>query len=85
MQRERGGWWWLWGRAKALAHLDLSLNRIGAEGAGRLAGMQVESKSLAHLDLSSNGIGAEEMGRLAVVLGSTKSVCGRWCSKPYTA
>eukprot|EP00961_Rhodomonas_salina_P185406 2503259-Rhodomonas_salina.1 len=40
----------------ALAHLDLSLNQIGAVGAGRLSGMLEVCKALGHLDLSHNKI-----------------------------
>eukprot|EP00961_Rhodomonas_salina_P152837 2056960-Rhodomonas_salina.4 len=47
------------GECKALAHLDLSRNRIDAEGAGRVAVSLVGSQALAHLDLSDNRIGAE--------------------------
>ena len=56
------------GECKALAHLDLSFNLIGVEGAGRLAGVLGGCKALAHLDLSGNQIGDEGQGRLAGVL-----------------
>eukprot|EP00961_Rhodomonas_salina_P169520 2284079-Rhodomonas_salina.1 len=49
---------------KALAHLDLSSNELGAEGAGRLAEVLKGCKALAHLGLRYNQIGAEGAGRL---------------------
>eukprot|EP00961_Rhodomonas_salina_P106094 1428960-Rhodomonas_salina.1 len=48
-----------------LAHLDLSFNQIGDEGAGRRAEVLGECKALAHLDLRGNQIGDEGAGRLA--------------------
>ncbi len=51
------------GECKALAHLDLSSNEIGDEGAGRLAGVLGLCKALAHLDLSYNEIWEEGAGR----------------------
>ena len=38
-------------QCNALSHLDLSKNRIWAEGAGRLAGALGECKALSHLNL----------------------------------
>eukprot|EP00961_Rhodomonas_salina_P171746 2316076-Rhodomonas_salina.1 len=64
------------GECKALAHLDLSGNEIGAEGAGVLAGVLGECKALNHLFASENGIGDEGMRRLAGVLGAR-----RWLSR----
>ena len=58
----------------SLAHLDLSCNSIGAEGAGRLAEVLGKCRSLAHLNLSFNSIGAEGAGRLAGVLGECGSL-----------
>ena len=55
------------GQCRSLAHLDLSDNRIGARGAGRLAKLLGQCGSLAHLNLSCNSIGAEGAGRLAEV------------------
>ena len=57
-----------------LAHLDLRWNKIGAEGAGRLAAVLGQCASLAHLDLHGNEIGAEGAGRLAEVLGKCASI-----------
>ena len=51
----------------SLAHLDLSVNEIGDEGAGRLAAVLGQCASLAHLDLGGNGIGSEGAERLAAV------------------
>ena len=51
----------LW-QCKTLSHLDLSSNKIRAEGAGRLAGALGECKALSHLDLRGNVIGAEGAG-----------------------
>eukprot|EP00961_Rhodomonas_salina_P242004 3269221-Rhodomonas_salina.1 len=45
------------GECKALAHLDLELNRVGDEGAGRLADALGECKALAHLNLTCAGTG----------------------------
>ena len=47
---------------------------IGAEGAGRLAGVLGQCFSLAELHLGGNGIGAEGAGRLAGVLGQCSSL-----------
>jgi Leucine-rich repeat (LRR) protein len=51
----------------ALAHLDLSFNRIGHEGAGKLAGVLGQCGLLAHLNLSDNQIrpaGAESLAKV---------------------
>ena len=56
------------GQCGAVAHLNLQDNGIGADGAGRLAGVLGQCGALAHLDLGSNGIGADGAGRLAGVL-----------------
>ena len=42
---------------------------LGADGAGRLAGVLGQCAALAHLDLADNYIGADGAGRLAGVLG----------------
>ena len=57
-----------------LDHLNLRLNSIGDEGAGRLAGVLGQCRSLAHLDLSLNSIRDEGAGRLAGVLGQCRSL-----------
>jgi hypothetical protein len=44
-------------QAAALAHLNLSGNKIGAEGTERLAEVLARCAALAHLDLSYNWIG----------------------------
>ena len=62
------------GQCASLAHLDLSVNEIGAEGAERLEAVLGQCTSLAHLDLGSNEIGAEGAGRLAAVLGQCASL-----------
>ena len=55
------------GQCASLAHMDLSENGIGDEGAGRLAAVLGQCTSLAHLDLDDNGIGDEGAGGLAAV------------------
>ena len=45
------------GQCSSLVVLNLSCNGIGAEGAGRLAGMLGQCSSLTKLDLDDNGIG----------------------------
>ena len=52
-----------------LAHLDLSRNDLGAEGAGRLAGVLGQCPALAYLNLSCNKIGPAGARSLARVLG----------------
>ena len=52
------------GECGSLARLDLSYSHIGAEGAGRLAGVLGQCRSLARLDLRGNWLGAEWAGRL---------------------
>ena len=47
----------------ALAHLDLSRNRLGAAGAESIAGVLPQCTALADLDLYSNQIGAVWVGR----------------------
>ncbi len=61
---------------KALAHRDLSRNRIGAEEAGLEAGVLGECKALAHLTLSHsfNGSGLRERGAMR---GGPRC-CVRW-------
>jgi hypothetical protein len=44
------------GQCSSLAVLDLEYNRIGAKGAGRLAGVLGQCSSLTKLDLSRNEI-----------------------------
>ena len=55
------------GRCPSLAHLNLSINSIGAEGAVMLAAVLGQCPSLAHLNLRDNFIGDEGAGRLDVV------------------
>jgi hypothetical protein len=43
------------GECRALAHLDLSINATGADGAGRLAKVLVQCPALARFDLRHNG------------------------------
>ena len=57
------------GQCAALAHLNLSLNRIGSRGAKSLAGVLAQCTALAHLNLRGNDIGNDGAGRLAGVLG----------------
>ena len=59
------------GRAqcRALVHLDLSDNKIGAAGAESLAGVLGQCAALVHLNLSNNQIGAGGAESLAGVLG----------------
>jgi Ran GTPase-activating protein (RanGAP) involved in mRNA processing and transport len=52
----------------ALAHLDLSHNRIGAAGAESLAGVQGQCAALTHLNLCGINIGAAGAEGLAGVL-----------------
>ena len=47
------------GQCSSLATLDLGGNGIGAEGAGRLAGVLGQCSSLATLELGGNDIGDE--------------------------
>ena len=65
-------------QCKALAHLDLkknlSSNRIGDEGTGKLAGVLAECGSLTHLIFGSNRIGADGAGRLADALRKCKAL-----------
>ncbi len=42
-------------QCRALAHLDISINAIGADGTGRLAEVLVQCPALARLDLRHNG------------------------------
>jgi Ran GTPase-activating protein (RanGAP) involved in mRNA processing and transport len=58
----------------SLAHLDLGQNRIGAEGAGRLAAVLGQCASLAHLNLTGNQIGRHGVERLAAVLPLCRSL-----------
>jgi len=62
------------GQCASLVHLDLGGNRIGAEGAGRLAAGLGQCASLAHLNLYRNGIGDEGAGRLAAVAEDCPSI-----------
>jgi Ran GTPase-activating protein (RanGAP) involved in mRNA processing and transport len=48
----------------ALAHLDLSYNRIGDAGAEGLAGVLGQCAALAHLELWGNDIRPDGEGRL---------------------
>jgi len=64
------------GECKALAHLDLSRNGIGDEGAGILGEVLRDSKTLAHLDLSSNDIGDEGAGIMIMAGDWTGGVQG---------
>ena len=52
------------GGCQTISHLDLGGNKIGAEGAGKLARALCECPALSHLNLRSNGIGDEEVGVL---------------------
>ena len=51
-----------------LSYLDLLSNDIGAERAGRLAGVLGQCTSLTWLELYENNIGDEGKGKLAGVL-----------------
>eukprot|EP00961_Rhodomonas_salina_P271978 3675190-Rhodomonas_salina.1 len=62
------------GDCKALAHLDMSGNQIGAEGAGPLSRVLGGCTTLAHLSLIGNAIGVEGASRLAGVLGGCKAL-----------
>ena len=55
-------------QCRALVHLDLSGNAIGALGVESLAGVLGQCAALAHLDLSENEIGAAGAESLAGVL-----------------
>lgn len=57
-----------------LAHLNLSENEMGEEGAGTLAGVLLQCRTLAHLDLSRNAIGGGGVGKLAGVLAQCKAL-----------
>ena len=57
-----------------LTLLDLGWNKIGDEGAGRLAEVLGSMTALTMLGLGSNEIGDEGAGRLAGVLGSMTSL-----------
>jgi Ran GTPase-activating protein (RanGAP) involved in mRNA processing and transport len=57
------------GQCPALAHLDLSGNGIGPDGAKSLAGVLGQCTALMHLDLSGNHIGPAGAESLAGVLG----------------
>ena len=46
---------------------------IGAEGAGRLAGVLGQCGLLVHLNVCYNSIGDDGAGRLVVVLGECRS------------
>ena len=50
---------------------------LGAEGAGRLAGVLGHCGALAHLNLAYNGIGTDGAGRLAGVLGQCGALAHR--------
>ena len=52
------------GQCSSLATLNLRYNGIGAEGAGRLAGVLGQCSSLATLDLEGNDIGDEGIARI---------------------
>jgi hypothetical protein len=55
------------GQCQALAHLNLSNNRIGAAGAGSLAAVLAQCATLAYLNLRNNQIfggGAESLARV---------------------
>ena len=56
------------GQCPALAHLDLSDNKIGYAGTERLAGVLAQCTALAHLDLSDNQICEAGTLRFAGVL-----------------
>ena len=55
-------------KCSSLAYLDLSLNRIGIEGARRLAQELGQCSLLAHLEFRGNNIGDEGLGSLGAVL-----------------
>ena len=63
------------GQCASLAHLNLSVTKIGDKGVGRLAAVPGQCASLDHLDLSGNKIEAETAGRLAAVLVSLPQEC----------
>jgi Ran GTPase-activating protein (RanGAP) involved in mRNA processing and transport len=62
------------GQCPALAHLDLSKNRIRETGAESLARVLGQCPALAHLNLGSNDIGAVGAESLAGVLGHCTSL-----------
>ncbi len=53
------------GLCLALVHLNLGLNRISSDGAGRLAEVLTQCPELAHLNISRNQIRDEGAGRFA--------------------
>jgi Ran GTPase-activating protein (RanGAP) involved in mRNA processing and transport len=57
------------GRCVTLAHLDLTCNSIGPEGAKNIAKVLVKCNALTHLNLSNNSIGPEGAKSIAGVLG----------------
>eukprot|EP00961_Rhodomonas_salina_P078752 1059169-Rhodomonas_salina.2 len=62
---------------KGLSHLDLTDNKIGAEGEGSLAGLLGKCNALAHLALMENlmkGFGTKGANCLAGVLGECKAL-----------
>ena len=59
--------------SSSIRHLSLSDNQIGAEGAGRLAGVLGQCSSLAHLDLSYNGVGDEGRALLSVATAGSRA------------
>jgi hypothetical protein len=69
-------------QCRALVHLDLSFNRIGADGAESLAGVLAQCAALAHLDLSYNRIGADGAESLAGVLEQCPALAhlDLWCN-----
>ena len=66
--------WGALGKCKALSFLSVSQNRMGDEGAARLAGALGACNALSHLDVSHNRMGAEGAGRLAEALGALKEL-----------
>jgi len=60
----------------ALAHLNLSENRIELAGAESLAGVLPQCAALAHLDLEYNSIGPDGAESLAAGLGQCAALPG---------
>ena len=55
-------------------HLNLSINNLGTEGVGILAGVLGQCASLTYLGLRDNDIGDERAERLSGVLGQCASL-----------
>ena len=62
------------GAGRALAHLNLGHNYIGAAGAMSFAGVLAQCPALAHLNLKDNLVGADGAGRLAGVLAQSPAL-----------